>query len=228
VIGDAAMAQPAPADAAAEPVRTGPPRGRFITFEGIDGAGKSTQILALADLLRARGVHVLVTREPGGTPLGERLRDVFLGQAMTPLTELLLVFAARAEHVARVIAPALAEGRWVVCDRFSDATYAYQCGGRGVPAAWFTWLEATVHGHVTPDLTLLFDLPPDIAAQRLRHGRAGEGDRLEEEGGGFFARVRAAYLERAAAAPGRFRVLDATRPVDALRAAVTDAVAAWT
>ena len=138
--------------------------GRFITFEGIDGGGKSTQILALADHLRARGVHVVLTREPGGTPLGEALREVFLRETMTPLAELLLVFAARAEHVTRVIAPALAAGHWVVCDRFSDATYAYQCGGRGLSAATFGWLEHTVHDGVSPDRTLLFDLDPAVAA----------------------------------------------------------------
>jgi len=203
------------------------PRGRFITFEGIDGAGKSTQILALADLLRAKGVHVIVTREPGGTPLGESLRHLFLGHAMTPLAELLLIFAARAQHIAQVIEPALAAGRWVVCDRFADATYAYQCGGRGLPREQFAWLEAAVVGPLEPDRTVLFDLPPDAAAQRIRHARNGVVDRLEDEDRGFFARVRAAYLERAATAPERFRVLDATLPIDALRDAVARTVNAW-
>jgi dTMP kinase len=201
--------------------------GRFITFEGIDGAGKSTQILALADHLRARGVHAVLTREPGGTPLGEALRDLFLREAMTPLAELLLVFAARAEHVARVIAPALAAGHWVVCDRFSDATYAYQCGGRGLATATFEWLERTVHEGVSPDRTLLFDLDPALAAQRRRHGRAGGADRLEDEDSGFFDRVRSAYLERARAAPGRFVVLDATASVEELREAVAEALRPW-
>jgi dTMP kinase len=201
--------------------------GRFITFEGIDGGGKSTQILALADHLRARGVHVVLTREPGGTPFGEALRDVFLREAMTPLAELLLVFAARAEHVARVIAPALAAGHWVVCDRFSDATYAYQCGGRGLSTATFAWLERTVHEGLSPDRTLLFDLDPALAAQRRRHGRAGGVDRMEDEDAGFFDRVRSAYLQRARAAPDRFVVLDATGTVEQLRKAVTEAVGPW-
>jgi len=201
--------------------------GRFITFEGIDGGGKSTQILALADHLRARGVHVVLTREPGGTALGEALREVFLRDAMTPLAELLLVFAARAEHVVRVISPALAAGHWVVCDRFSDATYAYQCGGRGLSTTTFTWLEHTVHHGVSPDCTLLFDLDPVVAARRRRLSRTGATDRLEEEDPDFFSRVRAAYLERARAAPESFVVLDAAGTVEQLRAAVAEAVRPW-
>ena len=135
-------------------------RGKFITFEGIDGAGKSSHIATVVDLLRARGLNVVATREPGGTPLGEKLRELLLHEPMHLETETLLMFAARREHLAQVIEPALARGAWVVCDRFSDATYAYQGGGRGLERQKFTTLEQWVHGHLHPDLTFLFDLPP--------------------------------------------------------------------
>jgi dTMP kinase len=184
-------------------------RGRFITFEGIDGAGKSTQIAFLVDHLRAQGHAVVVTREPGGTELGEALRDLVLTRPMDPRTETLLMFAARAEHLAQVIRPALAAGRWVVCDRFSDATFAYQSGGRELPGTDVETLERWVHPDLQPDLTLLFDVPPAVAAQRLAAARPA--DRFEAEQQAFFERVRAAYLWRAGRDPRRFVILDGTR-----------------
>lgn len=196
-----------------------PHRGRFITFEGIDGAGKSSQIAAVVALLQSRGIAVEQSREPGGTPLGERLRDVVLHQPMQLETEAMLMFAARCEHLAVKIHPALAAGRWVVCDRFSDATYAYQVGGRGLPASRFDALEAWVHPGFQPDLTLLFDLPPAVAAARVASTGA-DPDRFEREQRDFFERVRAAYLERARQAPQRFRVIDADRPPETIRAEV--------
>jgi dTMP kinase len=181
-------------------------RGRFITFEGIDGAGKSTQIAWVDTWLRARGADVLLTREPGGTPLGEALRELILHRPMQPRTETLLMFAARSEHVLEVIEPALAAGRWVLCDRFTDATYAYQAGGRGLPDADVACLERWVHPRLQPDLTFLFDLDPDVAAARL--AKAQRSDRFEREQRDFFRRVRTHYLDRAQAQPGRFVVVD--------------------
>lgn len=194
-------------------------KGRFITFEGIDGAGKSTQIAAAVGWIAARGHEVIQSREPGGTPLGERLRELLLHESMHLETEALLMFAARREHLARVIGPALEAGRWVVCDRFSDATYAYQSGGRGLSAVKFEVLEQWVHPALQPDLTFLFDLPPALAAGRLQAGRA-EADRFEREREDFFSRVRAAYLERAAASAGRIVVIDADRTPEAISAHV--------
>lgn len=191
-------------------------RGRFITFEGIDGAGKSTQLAYCAERLRAAGVDVVVTREPGGTPLGEQLRELVLRQPMDPTTETLLMFAARAEHLARVIRPALAGGRWVLCDRFTDATYAYQSGGRGLPPARIVALEQWLHPDLQPDLTVLVDIAPAIAAQRLATARAA--DRFEAEQEAFFSRVRAAYLERSRQAADRFVVLDGGLAVAQLQA----------
>ncbi len=183
-------------------------RGKFITFEGIDGAGTSTHIATVVDLLRARGLQVVSTREPGGTPLGEKLRELLLHEAMHLETEALLMFAARREHLAQVIEPALARGDWVVCDRFSDATYAYQGGGRGLDKAKFADLERWVHGHLQPDLTFLFDLPPEVAGERIaQQGRVL--DKFEQERADFHGRVRQAYLERAAEAPRRIRVINA-------------------
>ena len=200
-------------------------RGKFITFEGIDGAGKSTHIAAVCELVRAHGRTVVSTREPGGTPLGEKLRELLLHQPMHLETEALLMFAARREHLAEVIEPALARGDWVVCDRFSDATYAYQGGGRGLLRAKLAALESWVHGHLQPDLTFLFDLPPAVAGERISApGR--ELDRFEEERADFHVRVRQAYLERAAAAPGRIRVIDADQPREALARQVRDIVLA--
>jgi len=189
--------------------------GRFVTFEGIDGAGKSTQIASLAEGLRARGVDVLCAREPGGTELGEKLREILLGMEMHVDTEAMLMFAARREHLAAVIEPALAAGTWVVCDRFTDATYAYQVGGHGLEAVRCDALEAWVHPHLKPDLTLLFDLPPALAAARVA-SNGTELDRFERERNGFFERVRAAYLARAQREPDRFHVIDATREPQAI------------
>jgi len=193
------------------------PRGRFITFEGIDGAGKSSQIAATVELLRARGIDVEQSREPGGTPLGERLRELLLHEPMHLETEAMLMFAARREHLAARIEPALAAGRWVVCDRFSDATFAYQVGGRGLARDKFEALEAWVHPRLQPDLTLLFDLPPETAAARVASTGA-DPDRFERERRDFFERVRDAYLERARLAPRRIRVVDADRAPELIRA----------
>ncbi len=204
-------------------------RGRFITFEGIDGAGKSTQLAFIAERLRAAGVDLVVTREPGGTALAEQLRELILHQAMDRDTETLLVFAARCEHLARVIRPALEAGQWVLCDRFTDATYAYQAGGRGLPAARIAQLEQWVHAELQPDLTFLVDVPPAVAAQRLAAARAA--DRFEAEQEAFFTRVRAVYLERAAREPERFVVLDGTQTPEALRqllaGQIEQRMAAW-
>lgn len=189
-------------------------RGRFITFEGVEGAGKSTQIAPLADWLRGRGLTVVTTREPGGSPVAERIRAVLLDRenaGMDETAELLLVFAARAEHLAKVIAPNLAAGHWVLSDRFTDATYAYQGGGRGVASARIAALEDLVQADLRPDLTLVFDLPPAVGLARAR-GRS-EPDRFESERLTFHEATRAIYLARAAACPGRYRVLDATRPL---------------
>lgn len=195
-------------------------RGKFITFEGIDGAGKSTHMEAVRAFLASRGYSVVMTREPGGTPLGEELRKMLLHVPMTHDTEALLMFAARREHLERVIRPALARGDWVVCDRFTDATYAYQGGGHGVPFARIAELESWVHGDCRPDLTLLFDVSTEVSRARLTRAEANgrELDKFEAERQDFFERVRAAYLARAAAEPRRFRVLDSTRPIADVRA----------
>ncbi|MCC6868794.1 MAG: dTMP kinase [Burkholderiales bacterium] len=194
-------------------------RGRLVTLEGIDGAGKSTHASWLADELTRRGRRVVATREPGGTPLGEKLRELLLREPMTHETETLLMFAARREHVERVIAPALARGDIVVCDRFTDATYAYQGGGHGVPLPSIAALETFVLHGLEPDLTLLFDVPPAVSRERLAravaHGRAL--DKFESEQASFFGRVRDAYRARAAAHPLRFRVIDSTQPITAVR-----------
>lgn len=183
------------------------PSGRFITFEGIDGAGKSSHIGALAGWLRERGHAVEITREPGGTALAETLRGLILHQAMDALTETLLVFAARRDHLQQQIEPALARGAVVLCDRFTDATFAYQGGGRGFDLGVLAQLEAWVQQGRQPDLTLWFDLPPALAAERRAAVRAP--DRFEAQGSGFFERVRAGYAQRAAAQPGRFARIDA-------------------
>jgi dTMP kinase len=191
-------------------------KGRFITFEGIDGAGKSSQIAAVLAMLVARGLIVEQSREPGGTQLGESLRELLLHESMHLETEAMLMFAARREHLAARIEPALRRGEWVVCDRFSDATYAYQVGGRGLAAEKFTALENWVHPGFQPDLTLLFDLPPEIAASRVASTGA-DPDRFEREQRDFFVRVREAYLLRAGHAPGRICVIDANRPPEQIR-----------
>jgi dTMP kinase len=192
------------------------PRGRFITLEGVDGAGKSTQVAWLAERLRQAGKDVVLTREPGGTPLGERLRELILNESMHLETEALLVFAARREHLAQVILPALAAGRWVVSDRFTDATYAYQGGGRGLGEGRIAILERWVQASLQPDLTLVFDVPIEVARQRLE-GSAAALDRFEREQGPFFQRVRNAYLSRAAASAGRMMVIDSNRPPELIK-----------
>ncbi|QID17950.1 dTMP kinase [Nitrogeniibacter mangrovi] len=194
---------------------------KFITFEGIDGAGKSSQIARCGAWLQARGIDFVHTREPGGTPLGEKLRELLLHEDMHLETEAMLMFAARREHLAALIEPALARGTWVVSDRFSDATFAYQVGGRGLDADKFRRLEQWVHPDRQPDLTFLFDLDPAIAAQRLA-GTGQAPDRFEREQADFFARVRAAYLARATADPTRFCVIDATGTPEAIGARLED------
>jgi dTMP kinase len=189
--------------------------GRFVTFEGIDGAGKSSHVEWFADLLRRAGRRVTVTREPGGTELAEAIRDWMLHRPMSMRVEALLVFAARQDHLDRVIRPALAAGTWVVCDRFTDSTVAYQGGGRGMPAADIDLLERWVHPDLQPDRTYLFDLDPTVAAERRQAARSA--DRFEAEHVAFFSRVRAAYLARAAAAPGRFRVIDGMASIPEIR-----------
>jgi len=193
-------------------------QGRFITFEGGEGAGKSTQIARAADWLRARGVEVVLTREPGGTPRAERLRTILLERDAEPMPqscELLLMFAARATHLDNLVRPAVTRGAWVLCDRFTDATYAYQGGGRGLPRAQIDALVAVVHADLWPDLTVLLDLPVATGLARASSRNGADGpDRFESEQQAFFERVRAAYLERARAEPGRFRVLDASRSID--------------
>lgn len=198
------------------------PRARFITFEGIDGAGKSTHIGFVTSWLKAAGVHVVSSREPGGTAVGEKLRDLLLHEKMDLETEALLMFASRREHIAQVIEPALAAGSWVLSDRFTDASFAYQGGGRGLPLAKLEALEAWVHPHLQPDLTLLFDVPLDVARARLDATRTL--DKFEQEEADFFARCRAEYLRRAAENPGRVVVVDSTASIDAVRAALVAAL----
>ncbi|MEC3768490.1 MULTISPECIES: dTMP kinase [Cupriavidus] len=192
-------------------------RGKFITFEGIDGAGKSTHIDWVADRLRARAdiAGVVTTREPGGTSLGEDLRQILLHRKMHLETEALLMFAARREHIAEVIAPALERGKWVISDRFTDATFAYQGGGRGLATGRLEVLEGWVQGDLQPDLTLLFDVPLETASARLAAARTP--DKFEAESRAFFQRTRDEYLRRAAQSPQRFRVIDATRSIADIR-----------
>lgn len=199
--------------------------GKFITLEGIDGAGKSTHMAWLAAALARRGIAHRVTREPGGTPLGERLRGLLLdpGQPVDAETEALLMFAARNEHLARVIRPALAAGEWVLCDRFTDATFAYQGGGRGVSLARLEALEAWVHGGLQPDVTFYFDVPADVARQRLQGVRTPDRFELEQEA--FFERVRQGYLQRARRFPERIRVIDASLPIADVRERLESALA---
>lgn len=193
--------------------------GLFVTLEGMDGAGKSTHLAWIAAHLARAGRNVCTTREPGGTPLGERLRELLLdpAQSVSPNTEALLMFAARQQHLDTLILPALARGDIVLCDRFTDATFAYQGWGRGIDLGKLAALENWVHGSVQPDITLYFDVPPDVARARLTGNRAP--DRFEQEQSAFFARVREGYLDRARNSPQRFRVIDASRsPEDVRRA----------
>lgn len=198
--------------------------GRFITFEGIDGAGKSTHLDAVTRRLRESGATVVATREPGGTPLAERVREIFLHESADVLTETLLAFAARRDHLRTVIRPALAVGHTVVCDRFTDATFAYQGGGGGAAAAQLAQLEQWVQEGLQPDLTIWFDLPAELAAQRRAQARAA--DRFEQRDLEFFERVRAGYAARASASPGRFVRIDAALDRAAVHAQIDAALRA--
>ena len=197
-------------------------QAKFITFEGVDGAGKSTHLAWFAEALRQRGLDVMVTREPGGTPLGEQLREILLHQPMSIGTEALLMFAARLEHVEQVIKPALRAGKWVISDRFSDASFAYQGGGRGMDWDKLRQLEQWVHPDLQPDLTLFFDVPVEVARQRLRMSdRAGANnttlDRFEQEQADFFERVRAGYHKRVQQNPHRYVVIDAAQSLESVK-----------
>jgi len=203
-------------------------RGKLVTLEGIEGAGKSTQLSVVKRLLEERGIEVLATREPGGSPIGERVRALLLDktcQGMATDTELLLIFAARAEHVAQKILPALEQGVWVLCDRFTDASYAYQGGGRGIDPKRISLLEDYVQGQLRPDLTLLFDLP--VVSGLSRAGKRSAPDRFESETASFFEKVRAAYLAIAASYPERFAVIDADARPEQVSARVRDRIAAF-
>jgi dTMP kinase len=203
---------------------------RFLTIEGIEGVGKSTQVARLSQALNERGIAHVVTREPGGTPLAERVRDIVLNsrdEVLPPVAELLLMFAARAVHLSNLVEPNLRAGRWVVCDRFIDATYAYQGGGRQLSVDAIRPLETLVLGSRRPDLTVLLDAPVEQALQRARQRNAGAAaDRFESERTEFFERVRAVYLQRAAAEPGRIAVLDAGRSADEVAARILDLIEA--
>jgi dTMP kinase len=201
-------------------------KGRFITFEGVEGAGKSTQLAFAADCLRVAGKAVLVTREPGGTPLAERIRECLLAPSDEPMaaaTELLLVFAARAQHLAEKIIPALDAGVWVLCDRFTDATYAYQGAGRGLSMTQIGQLETLVQGSLRPDATLLLDIPVEQGLARA--GKRAALDRIEQESRDFFERIRQCYLKRAAAEPERFFVVDGSACATDVRAQVAAVLA---
>jgi dTMP kinase len=202
---------------------------KFISFEGIDGAGKSTHLAWFADSLRQRGHEVIVTREPGGTPLGERLREILLHQAMDIGTETMLMFAARLEHIEQVIRPALRSGKWVISDRFSDASFAYQGGGRGMDWEKLRILEQWVHPDLQPDLTLFFDIPVEIARKRLRaidYTRPDNGllDRFEQEHADFFERVQAGYHRRVQENPQRYIVINAAQTPDLVKAKLEEII----
>lgn len=203
---------------------------KFITFEGVDGAGKSTHLAWFADALRQRGLDVVVTREPGGTPLGEQLREILLNQPMSIGTEALLMFAARLEHIEQLIRPALLAGKWVVSDRFSDASFAYQGGGRGLDWDKLSQLEQWVHSGLQPDLTLFFDVPVEVAQQRLRspdNTRMDNAslDRFEQEQADFFERVRAGYHKRIRQNPQRYAVIDGAQPLEQVKRQLTGIIA---
>jgi dTMP kinase len=195
-------------------------RGKFITLEGMDGAGKSTHIPEIISYLKSLGHEVVSTREPGGTWLGERLRELLLHESMDPETETLLMFAARKEHISSVIEPALSSGAWVVSDRFTDATYAYQCGGRGVLAQKIDLLENWVQGDLQPDATLLFDVPVEVSVARLSDAR--QPDKFEKESAQFFSKIRHAYLQRAQLNPKRFHIINSNQPLENVRENVID------
>lgn len=197
-------------------------RGKFITLEGMDGAGKSTHIPDIIKLIESKGVELISTREPGGTALGEQLRSLLLNEAMHPETETLLMFAARKEHIAQVIEPALARGAWVLSDRFTDATYAYQSGGRGVLATKVIELESWVQGTLQPDLTLLFDVPVEVSVERLASARAP--DKFERESAEFFKKIRNAYLDRAMNNPSRFRIVNSNQVLDDVKIEVKNII----
>jgi len=197
-------------------------RGKFITLEGMDGAGKSTHIPDIIKLLELKGVEVISTREPGGTLLGEQLRTLLLNEAMHPETETLLMFAARREHISQIIEPALARGAWVLSDRFTDATYAYQSGGRGVLANKVIELEAWVQGDLQPDLTLLFDVPVEVSVVRLASARAP--DKFERESAEFFTKIRNAYLDRANKNPNRFCMINSNQALDDVKIEVKNVI----
>jgi dTMP kinase len=197
-------------------------RGKFITLEGMDGAGKSTHIPNIIAVLKARGIEVVSTREPGGTRLGEQLRALLLHDVMHPETETLLMFAARREHIASVIEPALKRGAYVLSDRFTDATYAYQCGAKGVEATKIKQLEKWVQGSLQPDLTLLFDVPVEISMTRLSTAR--EPDKFEREDAKFFEKLRKAYLTRAKENPARFRIINANQALDKVKVIVENII----
>jgi dTMP kinase len=194
-------------------------RGLFLTLEGVDGAGKSTHVDWAVEQLRAKGITVISTREPGGTALGEKLRALLLHEQMSLECETLLMFAARAQHLKEIIEPALEAGAWVVCDRFTDATFAYQGGGRELGTERIATLEQWVHPHLQPDCTWLFDVPLEIARERL--DRTREKDRFEQEADTFFLRTRAVYLARATKHPERFFVVDATASIEDIRLSLT-------
>lgn len=196
---------------------------KFITFEGVDGAGKSTHLNWFADSLRMRGIDLLVTREPGGTPLGEKLREILLHEPMHAETEAMLMFAARREHIAQVIKPALERGTWVISDRFSDASFAYQGGGRGVAVEKLEQLERWVQGDLQPDLTLLFDIPVEVARQRLSNNVML--DKFEQEKSDFFEKVRNAYLARSQKNPARFVIIRAEKTPDEVKASLEKIIA---
>lgn len=201
-------------------------RGCFITVEGTEGVGKTTNMDFTRDFLHQSGIEVVTTREPGGTHLGEAIRELLLGHkhdGMADDTELLLMFAARAEHIAQVIRPALERGAWVLCDRFTDATYAYQGGGRGIALERIAALENWVQGELRPDMTLLLDVPVEIGLTRA--GKRSEPDRFEKEKHDFFERVRGMYLQRAGEAPDRYRVIDAAQPLEAVQAQLQQVLA---
>lgn len=196
---------------------------KFITLEGMDGAGKSTHIPNIIEMLKARGQEVVSTREPGGTPLGERLRELLLHEVMHAETETLLMFAARREHIANVIVPALQRGAYVLSDRFTDASFAYQSGAKGVPANKIEILEQWVQEDLQPDLTLLFDVPVEVSIARLAGARSP--DKFERESADFFTKIRNAYLQRASQNPQRFRVIDASQSLEKVAKSVKDIIA---